>query len=122
MRFHKHVPQESREVLAEQLRKYEKEMEMTPNERRALHKWVAAGNSPYDNGDYIYGENGWPMDFVSALRFEEEQLEWFRSLSEGEQQELLSESTVYDTEMDEPVLIGARVNDKDMDPDAELPF
>lgn len=38
MRFHKHVPQESREVLAEQLRKYEKEMEMTPNERRALHK------------------------------------------------------------------------------------
>ena len=62
------------------------------------------------------------MDFVSALRFEEEQLEWFRSLSEGEQQELLSESTVYDTEMDEPVLIGARVNDMDMDPDAELPF
>lgn len=83
---------------------------------------MAAGNSPYDNGNYIYGENGWPMDFVSALRFEEEQLEWFRSLSEGEQQELLSESTVYDTEMDEPVLIGARVNDMDMDPDAELPF
>lgn len=83
---------------------------------------MAAGNSPYDNGDYIYGENGWPMDFVSALRFEEEHLEWFRSLSEGEQQELLSESTVYDTEMDEPVLIGARVNDMDMDPDAELPF
>lgn len=58
MRFYKHVPQENREALAEQLKKYEKEIEMTPNECRSLHKWVAAGNSPYDNDDYIYGENG----------------------------------------------------------------
>lgn len=60
------------------------------------------------------------MDFVNAMRFEEEQLEWFRGLSEEEQQELLSKATVYDTEMDGPILIGTRANN--LDPDAELPF
>ena len=80
MRFHKNVPLEHREILAEQLKKYEKEMAMTSEERKELHKWVASGRSPYDNGDYIYGENGWPMDFVSAMRFEADQMEWFASL------------------------------------------
>ena len=84
MRFHKNVPLEHREILAEQLKKYEKEMAMTSEERKELHKWVASGRSPYDNGDYIYGENGWPMDFVSAMRFEADQMEWFASLSEEE--------------------------------------
>ena len=51
MRFHKNVPQENREFLTEQLKKYEKEMVMTSEERKELHKWVAKGRSPYDNGD-----------------------------------------------------------------------
>ena len=33
MRFHKNVPLEHREILTEQLKKYEKEMEMTSEER-----------------------------------------------------------------------------------------
>ena len=53
MRFYKNVPQENREFLKEQLKKYEKEMAMTSGERKELHKWVASGRSPYDNGDYI---------------------------------------------------------------------
>lgn len=120
MRFYKKVPQENREILKEQLKKYEKETAMTSDERKELHKWVAAGNSPYDNGDYIYSDNGWPMDFVHAMRFVEEQLEWFRSLSEEEQRELLSGATAYDTESEEPVLLVSNLYD--IDPDAELPF
>ena len=103
MRFHKNVPLEHREFLTEQLKKYEKEMTMTSEERKELHKWVASGRSPYDNGDYIYGENGWPMDFVSALRFEADQMEWFASLSEEEKQALQGKSQQYDTELDEPI-------------------
>ena len=84
-------------------KKYEKEMAMTSEERKELHKWVASGRSPYDNGDYIYGENGWPMDFVSAMRFEADQMEWFASLSEEEKQALQGKSQQYDTELDEPI-------------------
>lgn len=103
MRFHKNVPLEHREFLTEQLKKYEKEMAMTSEERKELHKWVARGRSPYDNGDYIYGENGWPMDFVSAMRFEADQMEWFASLSEEEKRALQGRAQQYDTELDEPI-------------------
>ena len=109
MRFHKNVPLEHREFLTEQLKKYEKEMTMTSEERKELHKWVASGRSPYDNGDYIYGENGWPMDFVSALRFEADQMEWFASLSEEEKQALQGKSQQYDTELDEPISMFAGI-------------
>ena len=119
MRFHKNVPLEHREILTEQLKKYEKEMAMTSEERKELHKWVASGRSPYDNGDYIYGENGWPMDFVSALRFEADQMEWFASLSEEEKQALQGKSQQYDTELDEPISMFAGSFGLE---DEELPF
>lgn len=85
MRFRKHVSVEAQELLSEQLKVYENSMQMTKEERKELRKWVAAGNSPYENGDYIYGENGWPLDFVRASRFVEEQIEWFNSLTPEEQ-------------------------------------
>ena len=119
MRFHKNVPLEHREILAEQLKKYEKEMAMTSEERKELHKWVASGRSPYDNGDYIYGENGWPMDFVSAMRFEADQMEWFASLSEEEKQALQERSQQYDTELDEPISMFAGIFEEG---DVYLPF
>lgn len=122
MRFYKNVPYENREILTVQLKKYEKEMAMTSDERRELHKWVARGNSPYDNGDYIYRENGWPMDFVSALRFVDEQLKWFASLSEEEQKALLrDDEPQYDTQMDETVFCVNTYSYK-ANPDEELPF
>lgn len=122
MRFHKNVPQEHREILTEQLKKYEKEMTMTSDERKELHRWVARGRSPYDNGDFIYAENGWPMDFVSALRFVDEQLEWFANLSEEKQEALLHHNEPqYDTQMDEPVFCVAPYL-CGVDSDEELPF
>lgn len=122
MRFHKNVPQENRELLTEQLKKYEKEMKMTSEERRELHKWVARGRSPYDNGDYICGENGCPMDFVSALRFMDEQMEWYESLSDEEKDTLChNNEPQYDTQMDEPVFCMSSYLGT-LDPNEELPF
>ena len=95
---------------------------MTSDERKELHKWVAKGRSPYDNGDYIYGENGCPMDFVNAMRFVNDQLERFENLSEEEKEALLHKNeSQYDTQSDEPVFcisFGLR----DLYPDEELPF
>ena len=122
MRFHKNVPQENRELLREQLKKYEAEMAMTSLERKELHKWVASGRSPYDNGDYIYSENGWPMDFVNAMRFVEDQIQWFQNLSEEEREELLRENQPqYDTITEEPILQDSYYA-KYWDPEEELPF
>lgn len=64
-------------------------MQMTPEERKDLEKWVAAGNSPYENGDWICYEGGGLVDFITAERMMKEQIEWFDSLSYEEQQELL---------------------------------
>lgn len=122
MRFYKNVPQENRELLTEQLKKYEKEMVMTSEERRELRKWVAKGRSPYDNGDYIYGENGWPMDFVSAMRFVEEETEWFRNLPDDEKEKYLRELRgEYDAQSDD-IIIHVPRYDPATDSDAELPF
>ena len=86
------------------------------------HKWVISGRSPYGNGDHIYGENGWPMDFVSAMRFVNEQLEWFESLSEEEKESLLHKNEPqYDTHSDEPVFCMSS-GLRDVYPDEELPF
>jgi len=89
MRFHKNVSKENREFLREMLKKYEKETAMTEDERNDLHEWVSSGRSPYENGHLTCGENGWPLDFVSAERFEKELMEWGQSMSEEEKQELL---------------------------------
>lgn len=120
MRFHKNVSRENRELLTEQLRQYEKEMRMTSEERKELHKWVASGRSPYDNGDYICSDSGYPLDFVSALRFEAEQMEWYQSLSEEEKEELHSNSIKYNTRTDE-LMVDSSVYYQ-TDPDEELPF
>ena len=122
MRFHKNVPEKNREFWTEQLKKYEKEMKMTGEERRELHKWVARGRSPYENGDYVCGENGCLTDFVSALRFMDEQMEWFASLSEEEKEALRHNyEAQYDTQADEPVFcVGSCL--RAPDPDEELPF
>lgn len=69
MKFRKNISPEIQELLKEQLNKYEEVAPMTKSERKKLHQWVASGHSPYDNGDYLYFENGCPMDFISALRF-----------------------------------------------------
>lgn len=62
---------------AELLKEFKREMrsylnqfpDATPEEKRELHRWVNAGYSPYENGDYIVNDDGGPMDFINAQRF-----------------------------------------------------
>jgi hypothetical protein len=54
-----------------ELREYVRKIRrITELERRELYKWVADGNSVYSNPNYIYGEDGGIMDFISAFRVE----------------------------------------------------
>lgn len=121
MRFCKNVKRETREFLMQELKEYERETEMTKEERRLLHQWVASGRSPYDNGDYIYGAGG-PLDFISALRTAQELQDWFDSLSEEEKQaEINGEYLQYNTETEDYVFDIASFILPDTTDD-ELPF
>ena len=41
---------------------------LTDEEKMELHKWVASGNSVYENPHFFSDERGWPMDFIKAFR------------------------------------------------------
>ena len=124
MKFQKNVSAENRVLLKKQFDDYKKEVCMTREELRELTKWVSEGNSPYDNGDYIYTEYGVPMDFISALCFQKEHLKWLRRLPADEQENVARKLRgEYDTALDDVVFCAAE-SDYDwlMDPDEELPF
>jgi hypothetical protein len=71
---------EERLIMARRdLREYEAKTPMTSEERVELRKWVREGNSPYENPWLLYGDNGCLIDFVSAMRFDEELCEEFRN-------------------------------------------
>ena len=84
MRFKKKVTEEEKEFLTELLKQYKSEMPMSDEVRKELHKWVAAGNSPYENGSMCYGAGGL-IDFITAFRSEKDRQEWFDSLTPEEQ-------------------------------------
>lgn len=122
MKFHKNVSKETRELLMKQLEEYEREITMSFEERKVLHRWVASGRSPYDNGDYICGSGGYPLDFISALHSQQELEGWFEGLSEEEKQdERCSCHMVYNPATEEPV-IDISTFIFPMEEDEELPF
>jgi hypothetical protein len=60
---------EREDYLKSELTEYEKIIGgITADEKKALHAWVASGNSPYENPHLLYSESGCPMDFVTAAR------------------------------------------------------
>lgn len=68
MKWNKKIEAEKKDFLKKRLREYKAATEMTKEEQKELEKWVADGHDPFDNPWYIYGENGWPMDYIQALR------------------------------------------------------
>lgn len=120
MKFEKQVPRETREFLTKQLKEYEQTTRMNKEERRLLHEWVSAGNSPYENGDCIYGAGG-PVDFISALHTVQEMDEWFSGLSDEEKAAELSKGVQYNTEAEDVIFDMDALNLPDI-PDEELPF
>lgn len=66
------------------LRSYLKRFpDATPEEKEALRSWVRAGNSPYENDSYVATESGGPMDFISAMRFLENEYQEYLKDPEG---------------------------------------
>ncbi len=93
MKFHKNVSVDCQKMLIKELKEYEKTFtDMTREEKHLLHMWVRNGNSPYDNGDYVCDDSGYPMDYVSTLRFWADIQEYYNSLSEEEQREFRGET------------------------------
>jgi len=71
-----------KDFLHRQLKEYEAEIGiMTEDERKELHEWVATGNSVHDNPYYIYGEDGHPMNYINAIRYNKELCEEMRNLT-----------------------------------------
>ena len=68
MKYNKEVSSELRGILLADLERYTSEVRMTEEEYAALCMWVQEGNSPHDNGWYMSTEDGYPMDFVAAMR------------------------------------------------------
>ena len=57
----------------EELMEYETKIgDMTSAERIGLRKWVADGYSPYENPCLLYSEDGCIMDYITAIRINED--------------------------------------------------
>lgn len=103
-------PETLKEWTEELLKEFKREMQTylkqfpdaTPEEKRDLRRWVNAGHSPYDNGDFIVNDDGGPMDFINAQRFlEVEYQEYLKDPDSyrGRQDSEEYISTKYDPEM-----------------------
>ncbi len=69
MRFNEGIPVELQEILSIELHRYKREIgHMTTDEWTQLADWVYSGHSPYTNGDNVFGDDGWPLDFINTLR------------------------------------------------------
>jgi hypothetical protein len=58
--------------------------DISETEKRDLHEWIADGNSIFENPYLFSDEDGRPMDFVSACRFNGEMYEDFLNSRENE--------------------------------------
>ena len=122
MKFQKNVSREKREFLSEQLKEYESHVTLTKEERSALHEWVSSGRSPYENGDYLCDGGGYPLDFVAAIRFNQELQDWFDNLSDEEKEAERTGSHIqYNTQTDESYFDVSSIRLSYSD-DEELPF
>lgn len=92
------TPDKNREdILSRQLKEYESTIgTLTEDEKKELHEWVTTGNSVHDNPYYIYGEDGYPMDYINAARCVKELCEEMRDLTPEKSAEFECEREVED--------------------------
>ena len=83
MMFSENISDEMQEILELELHRYKREIgHMTKEEWNLLVDWVYSGHSPYMNGDGIFDDDGWPLDYINTLRFWDAQKESSDSISE----------------------------------------
>ena len=81
--FNNDVSAELQEILEIELHRYKREIgHMTKEEWCLLVDWVYSGHSPYTNGDGVFDDDGWPLDFINTLRGWEEMQEYCDSENE----------------------------------------
>lgn len=59
---------------------YLKENNATKDERREVWQWVHRGVDIHDNPWLYAWSGGFPMDLISALRFDQELRQWYKNL------------------------------------------
>lgn len=77
--------------LNEELDKFKETHTMTQDELDAIEIWVNNGNSVYNNPYMVYGENGLPLDFLTAYRDNEEIYATLNAMSDKERELYLAE-------------------------------
>ena len=58
-------------ILKREAAEYTKTVDLTRDERQGLNEWIKDGNSVHDNPWHMADESGRPMDFITALRFDD---------------------------------------------------
>lgn len=71
-----------KQLQLKQLLEYESQHTLTRQERQQLRRWVRGGNDVSSNPwHYEYGD-GWEMDFICALRMDEDIYETGKRMAE----------------------------------------
>lgn len=80
---------------AMELERYEREVPMSPYEKRLLRSWVASGHSPRENAGskYICLAGSEPYDFLDVCRMDREIRRDMKGMSKAEQETYLKEYT-----------------------------
>jgi len=91
-----------RDILRRELKEYEQTVgELTLDERKELHEWVKAGNSVRENPALIYGEDGGPMDYISAIMIIDDMnrnpddYQWWQSVANNIDEDILLDNVAF---------------------------
>lgn len=71
LRYRANVLKSRQRILDAELESILERYDCTQDELLALRHWVAEGNSPYENPDGMFNENGLTCDFIAASRMPE---------------------------------------------------
>ena len=71
-----------KQILQEQLSEYETQYTLTSEERQRLRHWVLSGNDVTSNPWHYEYDDGWEMDFIYALRMDEQIYETIKRMAE----------------------------------------
>ena len=68
LRYRANVLKSRQRILDAELESILERYDCSQDELLALRHWVAEGNSPYENPDGLFNENGLTCDFIAASR------------------------------------------------------
>lgn len=91
------IENDRQRFLLEELHEYEKNTEMSRQERDALHRWVMDGNSVHENTALAEDGHGNYLDFLDVYREEMEISDKLASLDSEEQEEYIASLQGQDT-------------------------